>query len=382
MDWPTGCTPSGSGILIRWGRGKGRKSEKLELPHDDRGKRKAARIRAERIKEQKFGKPVVKSESIEWFDLCQRWLTAMRKDKDWSQSTYDGYRNILQRYWLPPFDGKYADQITYEDIDAVWESYYFSTKKTAKNVLGPLKGVTAFGFRKNLMSEDLGKRFHVVASQAPEKDPFTPEEKESILSALAQLEAEEKIPEGVYLYWLAVADTGMRTPSEPIALTWPMFDGRSFRVKETTVRRKSAGRTKTKKARRVVVTSRLKEALANHYTRFKKRHIFLDHRGEPYKDADELNNFFYLACDLAKVRKRRPYNLRHSYATHGLDQKIKPVLLARQLGHTLETFWRNYATEIEKDDDDDELLRIENAQQLDKGAGVPPMYHQKGDSED
>lgn len=365
MDWPTGCTPSGTGILIRWGRGAARKSEKLELPHDNRGKRQAARIRAERIKEQKFGKPAIKTESIEWFNLCQRYLIAMNKEKEWSQSTYDSYRNILQRYWVAPFDGKYADQITYEDIDAVWESLDFKTKKTAKNVLGPLKGVTAYGFRKKLMDEDLGKRFHVVASQPPDKDPFTPEEKESILLALQQLEADEQIPDGVYLYWLTVADTGMRTPSEPIALTWPMYDGRAFRVKETTVRRKKAARTKTKKARRVVITSRLRAALDNHHTRFKKGHVFLDHRGEPYRDADELNEFFYQACEVANVRKRRPYNLRHSYATHGLDQKVKPVLLARQLGHTLETFWRNYADQIERDDDDEELLRIENAQNLD-----------------
>jgi integrase len=373
MDWPTGCTPSGSGILIRWGRGKHRKSEKLDLPHSDKGKRTAARIRAERIKEQRFGvtrvtraKETRQTNATLFFEVCQRWLRTMSKEKGWSQATYDEYKISLNRYWIPAFHDRHIDTITYEDCDELWESFEFKTQKTAKNVLVPFKGVMQFAYRKNLIEEDLGTRFSVVGSQKPEIDPFTVDEKEAILKALAKMTAKDPTNEVAEVYWLTIADTGMRTPSEGIGLTWPDFDGKAFQVHSTVVRRKLADRTKTKSTRRVVCTPRLRERLSTFSTRWTNKggHIFLNQAGTHFKDAKWLNDRFFQACELAEVRKRRPYNLRHSYASHALaaENRPRPALIAKHLGHSLEMFYRRYAKDIDGRDDDQELLAAFNQQ--------------------
>lgn len=47
------------------------------------------------------------------------------------------------------------------------------------------------------------------------------------------------------------------------------------------------------------------------------------------------------------IRYRRPYTMRHTYATRMLMEGVKPAFCARQLGHSIEVFLRNYATWME-----------------------------------
>ncbi len=358
MDWPTGCRPSGDGILIRWGTPK--RSEKLDLPHTADGKRKAVKIRAQRIHDYKYGTQTKTTQSAAFFTVAQRWLQATNKEKGWSESTYQGYRNNLNRYWIPYFGEMLMTDITYEAIDSLWETFDFNTKKTAKNVLGPLKGVFSYAYRKNLVPEDLGTRFHVVGEQGPELDPFTPEEKERILSALLAMASEDLTNEMAEVYWTVVFDTGMRTPSELCALKWDDYDGSRFRVKAAVTRRKEAARTKTKKARDVYVTRRIQDRLKGFHTRFKRGYIFLNTHGTQIKDHDWVNLKFYEACDRAEVRRRRPYNTRHTFATMALMAGQKPGRIAKHLGHSLEMFYRKYADWIDREDDAADILAIED----------------------
>ena len=49
---------------------------------------------------------------------------------------------------------------------------------------------------------------------------------------------------------------------------------------------------------------------------------------------------------------------RFTYASLGLRAGAKPAFLARQLGHTLNTFYRTYATWIEGQDEDQDQLEL------------------------
>ncbi len=62
----------------------------------------------------------------------------------------------------------------------------------------------------------------------------------------------------------------------------------------------------------------------------------------------------------AKVRHRRPYNCRHSYASIGLSEGLQPAFLASQLGHTLEVFYRTYATWIDDDSNQVQYSKLES----------------------
>jgi integrase len=44
-----------------------------------------------------------------------------------------------------------------------------------------------------------------------------------------------------------------------------------------------------------------------------------------------------------RIRYRRPYNMRHTYATIGLMSGARPAFLAGQLGHSLRVFFDVYA---------------------------------------
>lgn len=58
------------------------------------------------------------------------------------------------------------------------------------------------------------------------------------------------------------------------------------------------------------------------------------------------------------VRYRRPYNMRHTYATLGLMSGAKPAFLAAQLGHSLRVFFDIYATWISSRDDNLEIEKV------------------------
>ena len=59
------------------------------------------------------------------------------------------------------------------------------------------------------------------------------------------------------------------------------------------------------------------------------------------------------------LQYRRPYNMRHTYATVGLMAGANPGFLAKQLGHSLEVFFRVYADWINGSDNDREMAKIE-----------------------
>ena len=58
------------------------------------------------------------------------------------------------------------------------------------------------------------------------------------------------------------------------------------------------------------------------------------------------------------IRYRRPYNLRHTYATIMLMAGMNPAFCARQLGHSVEMFLRTYAKWISGEQDAREMERL------------------------
>ncbi|BAN25861.1 site-specific integrase [Caballeronia insecticola] len=80
-------------------------------------------------------------------------------------------------------------------------------------------------------------------------------------------------------------------------------------------------------------------------------------------DSEEAFQRFYWASILKRlgIRYRRPYNMRHSYATSMLMAGMTPAFCARQLGHTVEMFLRTYAKWIDGSQNDLEMALLEDA---------------------
>lgn len=61
------------------------------------------------------------------------------------------------------------------------------------------------------------------------------------------------------------------------------------------------------------------------------------------------------------MRYRRPYTLRHTYASRALSAGVEPSWLAAQMGDRIETVLRHYARWIGGDADRRELAKLEKS---------------------
>ena len=90
-------------------------------------------------------------------------------------------------------------------------------------------------------------------------------------------------------------------------------------------------------------------------------HVFLDPRySEPwYEERAFRRSYWTPALKKLGIRNRRPYNMRHTYATMLLMAGAKPGWCAKQMGHSVEIFHSTYAKWIDGQRDEHELDLVE-----------------------
>ncbi|MSX03272.1 MAG: tyrosine-type recombinase/integrase [Actinobacteria bacterium] len=144
-----------------------------------------------------------------------------------------------------------------------------------------------------------------------------------------------------------LAYAGLR-PGEALALTWSDIDKRTLRITKSISLGEQKG-TKTGKSRVVPV----RQALAVDLNKWKLKSgspagdqlVFPGHDGGPWKDHEYRNwrrRQFHDAVVAGGVTCRRPYELRHSYASLRFAEQVNPVVIAAETGDTLETLLRTY----------------------------------------
>lgn len=89
--------------------------------------------------------------------------------------------------------------------------------------------------------------------------------------------------------------------------------------------------------------------------------MFTDPRyGTPWNEERAFRRSFWTpTLKLLGIRYRRPYQMRHTYATAMLMAGMAPAFCARQMGHSVEQFLRTYAKWIDGQRDDLEMGRLE-----------------------
>lgn len=198
--------------------------------------------------------------------------------------------------------------------------------------------------------------------QKPGPDPFDLGEVHAILGHLR-----DHRPEQVLNFVQLMFFTGLRT-LEGIALRWADID---FRKKEVlvdgaNVYDEEADTTKTYESRIVKLNAMALEALQRQkaHTFLAGDHVFHDPKtGEPwtYVKITDVRSFWKATLTKLGIRYRRPYNMRHTYATVGLMSGVKPGFMAGQLGHSLRMFFTVYAKWISGADDGREMAKLEQA---------------------
>lgn len=173
-----------------------------------------------------------------------------------------------------------------------------------------------------------------------------------------------------------ILQTGLRT-GELIGLKWSDIDWekRVIHIQRSMEYRYSVGEwrvgePKSKSGYRdvplteeaVVILKRQKEKLREIKVinmQFKE-HVFLCRKGEPTKNSAYDTSFFKL-CDKAGIRRFSMHVLRHTFATHCIENGMRPKTLQVILGHANVGITMNLYVDVTEEEKFKEVEKIESA---------------------
>jgi integrase len=233
--------------------------------------------------------------------------------------------------------------------------------KTVNNYVSVLRQALDLAVQDKVLQSNPADGVPRASHQKAPPDPFSMEEVELILADM-----QTRYPEPVYNLVETWFFTGPRT-SEIFAQRWPNVDLRTKRIAivEAIVRGEHKDSTKTSVAREVILNSRALAAVNRQakHTRIAGEHVWIDPRyGTPWEDERAFRRSYWTpTLKRLGIRYRRPYNMRHTYATMMLMAGMTPAFCAKQLGHSVEMFLKTYAKWMDGDRNDLEMARLEKA---------------------
>ena len=243
------------------------------------------------------------------------------------------------------------------------------TGKTINNYVQVLREAMELAVTDGELKENPVAKIQPAKHQKAPPDPFTRDEADKIVADMAAKHPGQAANFVEFWMW-----TGMRT-SEIFGLRWANVDRASSSVRgaEAVVRGVQKDNTKTNTARTVKLNSVALAAITR-----QKQHTFLagdfvfnDPRySTPWVDERAFRRSYWTpTLKRLGIRYRRPYNMRHTYATIMLMAGMNHSFCAKQLGHSVEMFQRTYSKWIDGQQDDAEMGRLE--------AALSPSYPQK-----
>lgn len=229
--------------------------------------------------------------------------------------------------------------------------------KTIKNKLAPLRKALSHALDDGLIESNvlLGKSVEGVQKDFnPEEEelaPFDKKERQAILDACRHEQDRNLFK---FIMW-----TGLRT-SEVVSVTWSDIDWHKGTIRINKAKPRKATKIKRpktiKSVRQVKLFPDALQALES-----QKEHTLLagvqifnnPNTLEPWNGDGAIREHFKVICKKAKVRYRRPYQLRHSYATMMLMAGEPVRWLSKQMGHSTPMQTMNvYAKWIDEDSPD------------------------------
>lgn len=281
------------------------------------------------------------------------WLAAQRIEA----STRAGYESAI-RFWKGAID-KPLRAVKHSDILTALASRPLLTGKTVNNYVSVIREALALAVTDRLLTENPALGVKRAKHQKAPPDPFTRDEAEAIVTLATERHVGQAANLIEFWFW-----TGLRT-SEIFGLRWANVDlaSGSVRIAEAVVRGQHKDKTKTATERIVRLNSRAKAAIERQrqHTQMAEGAVFQDPRYlTAWEDERAFRRSFWTPL-LKKlgIRYRRPYNMRHTYATAMLMAGMTPAFCAKQLGHSVEVFLRTYSRWIDGGQNDLEMARLE-----------------------
>jgi integrase len=288
-------------------------------------------------------------------------------------STLTTYRRMKDNFWKPAIGHLAINKVKHSDITTALKSGNWSSGKTRNNYVSMLSSVFSLALADGLIDKNPCDSIEAAAWQKKKVDPFSLDEADLIIAHML-----EKYPQQVANFYEFQFFTGLRT-GEAIGLDWREIDFRhkTILVKQAFVVNDMTD-TKTSKERTVSLNSRALAALKRQkaWTFMAQPQddsapwpVFHDPgTGKPWAyEQNARKRYWKPTLTALGIRYRRPYNTRHTYATVGLMAGVNPAYMAKQLGHGVDVFFKDYSSWINSKQDLSEMEKIEG-----KLGGVNP----------
>lgn len=279
-------------------------------------------------------------------------LTALELFKKFADTKrFQNYERSMERYEiLIRFLTKYGKDIKTTEDARNFRAWYSELtgcgSGTLKERIWQLASCYNWALEQGLVSENifkgLDKEIRIEPKQPPK--PFTTAE---IARILLVLERDDRLSH-YKPYILFLLNTGCRI-SEAIGLRWKHLshDCSSAWIGESLSRKIRKG-TKTNKTRNIPIVPKLQKLLTEIMPKEVEGDalVFKSPRGKPIDDHNFANRTWREILSLAKVDHRKPYNLRHTFISHCLAQRMEPVEIAKMAGHDIEVMFEHYVGSI------------------------------------
>lgn len=253
-------------------------------------------------------------------------------------STKRTYEENFRAHLQSAFGNVKVSKITkYQIADFQNELAASRSATRTNNVMNLLRSILKHCVEEDLIPVNPAAQVKRLREEAPDIDPLTLDELESVLLA---------IPEYYRQIFAVLAFTGMR-PNELKALRWSDIDYRRNEIKITKGRVKGVeSSAKTRSSKRIIPMHPRVVAALNTQKSIGvpniNGYVFTSKRGEPIKQ--HLDVLWTKAVRRSGMRHRPCYQLRHTWASMALEAGESPGWVAKMMGHSdLESLFRHYA---------------------------------------
>jgi integrase len=265
-------------------------------------------------------------------EFSYEWMS--ENEVHWKQSHLANVKSILENYLLPTFGAMHLDQITRADIlklraslaKGKTASQRSITNDRVNHIMTPLRCVLS----EAALRFDIVSPFHNIKPLKIGRSNIEPFSLTEVRTFLAGVRPDFRN------YYAVRFFTGMRT-AEIDGLRWKYVDlaNRQIIIEETLVN----GRQETPKTqasyRVIQISEPVYQALSHQYDETgNNEFVFCNEEGNPLDHRNVTKRVWNPTLAMLGLKRRRPYQTRHTTATLWLAAGENPEWIAKQLGHS------------------------------------------------
>ncbi|MGM0768908.1 MAG: tyrosine-type recombinase/integrase [Pseudomonadota bacterium] len=267
-------------------------------------------------------------------DFADQWF--LESKIQWRNSHTRNVESILGGSLKPAFKTKRVGEIAKADILAARNKMARRKGRGASGLMAP-KTINSHMTILRMILTEAAERYDFtnpylnikpLKQQKVHIEPFSMTEVESILN---------RVREDYRNYYLLRFYTGMRT-GEVDGLKWEYvdFERREILVRETLIHGKTEYTKTDGSQREIPMFGPVYDALKVQYESTGKlsKFVFCNRLGEPLDHNNVTKRVWYPLLEHLNLKKRRPYQTRHTAATLFLASGENPEWVARTLGHS------------------------------------------------